>query len=107
MRALLLVALVALAGCGEFDDSFRNSFREKSVESCTAEARAQLARSGAVLPDGMDAERICGCAVDRLMAGKSAAELMRGEPEDRDQQRAVEECANQALGGAGGGKPAG
>jgi hypothetical protein len=108
MRALLLgLLLPALAACGEgssFDQSFRNSFREKSVETCTAEARAQIARSGAVLPTGLSAERTCGCAVDRLMEGKSATELMRGEELDgAAQQAAIERCATEL--GLGGGKP--
>ena len=109
MRALPLAFLLpALAACGEgsaFDQGFRNSFREKSVETCTAEARSQLAAAGAVLPAGMDAERICGCAVDRLMEGKSATELMR-EPDAQAQQAAVERCGAE-LGGGGGAKPAG
>jgi len=96
--------VVALAGCGKgsaFDEAFRNSYREKGVQTCASEARAQIARSGQTLMAGVDFDRICGCAVDRIMAGKSASELMR-EPDAREQQAAIEQCVAQAGPGAGG-----
>jgi hypothetical protein len=110
MRAISIVAatagLAALAACGEgsaFDNGFRTSYREKAVEGCVTGAR-----SAAPAGVSVDFQRVCACAVDRHMEGKSATELMR----DDDQaaaQRATEQCLRETMGqsaapaGAGGG----
>lgn len=107
LPACLAAALVLLplAGCGQgsaFDEAFRNSYREKGVQTCATQARTAMAQSGRAAPAGVDFDRICACAVDRIMAGKSARELM-SPPDDATQRAAVEQCAAQAV--SGGGKP--
>ena len=102
MRAITIVAatagLAALAACGEgsaFDNGFRTSYREKAVEGCVTGARS-AAPAGVTV----DFQRVCACAVDRHMDGKSASELMR----DDDQaaaQRATEQCLREAMGQSG------
>lgn len=99
MRAIPIVAatagLSALAACGEgsaFDNGFRASYREKAVEGCVTGARASA-------PPGVsvDFQRVCACAVDRHMEGKSATELMQGD-DQAAAQRATEQCLREALG---------
>jgi hypothetical protein len=113
MRQLLIIAattgLCALAACGEgsaFDNSFRTSYREKAVESCTAGARAAI-------PAGVqvDVQRVCTCAVERHMEGKSATELM-GNDDQPAAQAATEQCLREEMarvggGGGSGAKPGG
>jgi hypothetical protein len=44
--------------------------REAMLASCTREA-------GAALPQGTDVARLCGCAVDRALAGARRSDAMR------------------------------
>ena len=111
MRHLLIIAatagLSALAACGEgsaFDNGFRTSYREKAIASCTSGARAAM-------PAGVqvDVQRICACAVERHMEGKSATELM-GSDDQQAAQAATERCLREEMariGGGSGAKPAG
>ena len=110
MRQLLIIAatigLCALAACGEgsaFDNSFRTSYREKAVESCSAGARAAM-------PAGVqvDVQRVCTCAVERHMEGKSATDLM-GNDDQQAAQTATERCLREEMArlGGSGAKPAG
>jgi len=102
--ALIAVLPVALAGCGQgsaFDEAFRNSFRESAVSSCVAASRATPAA-----PQGVDWQRLCSCSVDRMMEGKSAAELRRLQGDSPEQMEAVRQCATQMGIVPGGGAPA-
>ena len=101
MRILLTGAACAmslcLAGCGEgsaFDNGLRTSFRENAVESCVAASRNS--------PGGpqVDWPRLCGCSVDRYMAGKSSSDLRNASPEDPALRAAGQQCAMEQLGGA-------
>ena len=118
MRIFLATAtgasLVAIAACGQggaFDNGLRDSYREKALSSCVSGAR-----SAAPAGVPIDFDRVCGCAIDRHMEGKSGTELMR-ENEKTDMsgaQAAMTQCLNDELrrtgvapGGAapGGGEP--
>lgn len=108
MRQLpIAIAIAALAACGEgsaFDNGFRTSYREKAIESCSTGARAAM-------PAGVrvDVQRICTCAVERHMEGKSATELM-GSDDQQAAQAATEQCLREEMarvGAAGGAKPTG
>lgn len=95
--------LAALAACGEgsaFDNGFRTSYREKAVAGCVTGARAAA-------PPGVtvDFQRVCSCAVDRHMEGKSAAALMRDDDQGAA-QRATEQCLRAAIGQPAAGAPA-
>lgn len=97
-------AIVLLAACGPgsaFDNSFRESYREKAVEGCLEGSRRAPA------PDGVDFQRICECAVDRHMAGRSATDLM-GESDDAAQSGARDatlQCVREIVPGAAGAAP--
>src|SRR5690554_3070656 len=88
--------IVLLAACGPgsaFDNSFRESYREKAVEGCVEGSRRAPAAPG------VDFQRICECAVDRHMQGKSATDLM-GEADDAAQSGAQEttlQCVREIV----------
>jgi hypothetical protein len=104
MRLLPLItiaaAVPALAACGEgsaFDNSFRTSYRERAVEGCLSGIRA-----GAPAGVRLDFRRVCECAVDRHMEGKSATELMQADDATAT-QRAAEQCVMEEARRTGGG----
>ncbi len=114
MRLLPILTIAAaassLAACGEgsaFDNSFRTSYRERAVESCVAGIRSSA-------PAGvrLDFNRVCQCAVDRHMEGKSATDLM-GAENSQETTAAAEQCVMEEarrMGGGGaatGSKPSG
>mgnify|MGYP006196126921 CR=1 FL=1 len=80
MRILLATAtaasLVLIAACGQgsaFDNGLRDSYREKALSSCVSGARSAAPTGVAI-----DFDRVCGCAIDRHMEGKSGTELLAG-----------------------------
>lgn len=106
--ALSFAAL--LTACGEgsaFDNSFRDSYRERAIESCAGGAQ-RAAPAGT----NIDFRQVCACAVDRHMQGKSATALM-GEDDAEvtsGAQAAMQQCIAEAVGvpatgDASGGKP--
>lgn len=62
------------------------AMRASALQTCGG----QLAR---MAPPGSDIPRLCGCAVDRLMAGKTAEQLRRGNP--GDEERVIRACAGE------------
>ncbi len=104
--AATIASIALLASCGPgsaFDNSFRESYREKAVEGCVQGSRAAAA------PPGVDFQRICECAVDRHMEGKSATELM-GEADDTARsgaQDATMQCVRDLVPGAAAALPGG
>ena len=108
MRLALGIGTVSVivlhAACGPgsaFDNSFRESYREKAVEGCLRGSQEAPA------PVGVDFQRICECAVDRHMAGKSATELMNeGDDVSRTgAQDATMQCIRENVPGAAGMAP--
>jgi hypothetical protein len=89
MRALLSLLTVLLAGCGATEEEARHAVRDQAVMGCVASARQSAPASLA----GYDWRGLCGCATDRLMAGRSAAELVRMEPGGPRQREAFARCA--------------
>lgn len=89
-----LAALGVLCACEDSDEALRNQFRQGSIESCLESARAAPA------PPGFDWERLCACATERVMEGKSGAELAQLEPGTPEQRRIVAQCAAEMRGGA-------
>jgi hypothetical protein len=92
--AIALFTLPALAACEDSDEALRNQFRQGSIESCLETA------SSAPAPPGFDWQRLCTCATERVMEGKSGAELARLEPGTPEQRRIVAQCAAEVRGGA-------
>ena len=107
MRMVLAVLSIAtLAGCGFSEEAAQNAFRESSIRSCITAAQGQ----GNPATAGVDWQRMCTCVTDKIMADKSAQELLQIRPGDPEQRAAAEQClAELGVGGpgAGGGKPTG
>lgn len=85
----LIALLLPLAGC-QSEEDYKLRWRETAVGACV-----QQARSGG-LPEGIDPARLCNCSIDRLMEGKSAAELRSYRPQPEDSE-AAQRCAAEAL----------
>ena len=92
--AVSLLPLAALAACGSSDEATRNAFREGSLRSCIEASRGRPA------PPGFDWERLCACATDRVMEGKSGRELAQLQPGTDEQRRIVEQCVAEMQSGA-------
>jgi len=91
MRMILAAASLALlaasggsAGPAPSADPELVALRAQGIAGCSAEATSRS-------PPGTDVARLCGCAVDSLMAGKTAAELPQTSV--GDEQRALNACA--------------
>lgn len=85
-----LVLTITLTACGEgsaFDESFKSSFREKLVSTCTSTAQSSI-------PAGVniDLDKICGCAADKIMEGKSTKELATTVPGSHEDLAKVRTC---------------
>jgi len=107
MRIILTGAacamIVSLAGCGDPRDQFKTA----AVESCIASGR-----SAPATPVQLDFPRLCNCAIDRYMAGKTTDELRNANAQDPALTAASQQCAMEQLGGgaapgAAGAQPAG
>ena len=91
MRLMLCLVLIVgmLPGC-QSEEDYKLRWRETAVNACV-----QQARSGG-LPQGIDPARLCNCSIDRLMEGKSAAELRSYRPTPQDSE-AAQRCAAEAI----------
>ncbi|WP_166042019.1 hypothetical protein [Sphingosinicella sp. YJ22] len=91
MRSMFGVLLLAatVTGC-QSEEDFRQRWRETAVGACVQQARA------GGLPQGMDTTRLCNCSIDRLMEGKSAADLRSYRPRPEDSE-AAQRCAAEAI----------
>ena len=98
MRILLAGALcaltVSLAGCFmQSDEEVRASFRTQAVDSCVAASRSDPN------PSHFDWQRLCGCTIDRYMAGKSASDLRNADSHDPALREMSRQCAMEQVGG--------
>ena len=91
MRSMFGVLLLAatVTGC-QSEEQFRQRWRETAVGACVQQARA------GGLPQGIDSARLCNCSIDRLMEGKSAADLRSYRPRPEDSE-AAQRCAAEAI----------
>jgi hypothetical protein len=91
----LALIVTLLAGCGSagsgnnsiggaFEDGFKEGFRKNFVSQCIV--GAQKASGNAT----KDFSAVCGCVADKVMAGKSATQLMTPPTADEDRQYAAE-----------------
>jgi hypothetical protein len=90
--------LVPLAGCNRMsDEQVKADFRQHAVESCVSSAR------GSPNASQFDWPRLCGCAIDRYMAGKNVSDLQNANPQDPALRSSTQQCAMEQVGGAMGG----
>lgn len=95
MRTLfpLLALPPTLAACGEgsvVDENLKSTLRQSLVATCTANAEAQV-------PEGVnvDLNKLCDCATDRLMAGKSVQDLISNPPTSAEDFAPIKECLKE------------
>lgn len=88
---LAAVSLLLLAACdsgGVVDQTIRHGVRQSAVEACTA----WVPQSEIALAAGVDPERLCGCAADRILEGKAASKLAELRPSSLELRAAVTQC---------------
>ncbi len=85
------VALLSLSACdsgGIVDQTIRQGVRESAVQACTA----WVPQSQIALAAGVDTERLCGCAADRILEEKDGSELADLRPSSPELRAAVAQC---------------
>ena len=93
------MGLLALAACddgGIVDQTIRHGVRQSAVEAC----RAWVPQSEIASAAGLDPERLCGCAADRILEGKSASELGSLRPGSAELRAAATQCVAEVQGSA-------
>lgn len=97
MRIMLVlpISALALAGCGGGGDSAALAqMRTEGVESCIQQTRGQP------LPPGLDVRQLCNCSFDRVMRGKTVAQ-MQSMPQAEATRQGAEAgaaCARELMG---------
>jgi hypothetical protein len=92
--SLAPLALLALSACGEgsvVDENLKSTLRASLVSSCAATAEAQV-------PEGVevDLDKVCNCAADKLMEGKSVQDLVANPPTSAEDLAPIKECLKEA-----------
>lgn len=94
LAAASILPLAALAGCGATEEAARDTFRQSSIDGCLSASRSQPTPPQMA---GFDWNRLCTCATDRIMEGKSATELAQLSPDGPGQREAVEQCVREMM----------
>ena len=93
MIPILALSCLALTACGEgsaLDESVKTTVRQQLVATCTATAEGQI-------PEGLtvDLDKVCDCAADKVMDGKSVQDLVTNPPTSAEDLNKVRECLNE------------
>ena len=90
MRSIISAAAVlTLAACdsgGVIDQTVRAGARESAVQACAA----WIPQSNIAVATGLSAERLCGCAADRVLEGTSSLSELR--PDSAAARAAITQC---------------
>jgi hypothetical protein len=89
--ASTLLLITACDSGGVVDQTIRQGVRQSAVEACTA----WIPQSNIALAAGLDPDRLCACAADRILEGKSASELGDLRPGSPESRAAVAQCVAQ------------
>ncbi len=94
MRTLILATLAhCLTACGEgsaVDEGIKATYREQLVTTCSATAEGYLPAAA-----NIDLDKICGCAADKIMEGKSATDLATTVPGSAEDLAKIRQCATE------------
>lgn len=94
MHKLILIMLpLTLAACGEgsaVDEQIKATYREQLVATCTATAAGYVPSAA-----NIDIDKICGCAADKVMEGKSVTDLATTVPGSAEDIAKVRLCASE------------
>ena len=91
--SLATISLLSLTACGEggaLDENVKATVRQSIVASCAATAEGQV-------PEGVnvDLDKVCDCAADKLMAGKSVQDLVSNPPTSVEDLAPIKECLKE------------
>ena len=100
--AALTMMVAVLPACGAAESEARDAFREGAVALCVANSE----RAAPPAMAGFDWQRLCGCATDRVMDGRSLRELAGLTPGGPEQRDALARCVQAQIGGGTGAAPA-
>ena len=72
------------------DENLKSTVRQSIVTSCAATAEGQV-------PEGVnvDLNKVCDCAADKLMAGKSVQDLISNPPTSVEDLAPIKECLKE------------
>lgn len=90
-RILGAMSLLSLAACdsgGVVEQTIQRGVQQSAVQACTA----WLPQSEIALAAGVDPERLCGCAANRILEGKGASDLADLRPSSAELHAAVAQC---------------
>ena len=93
VASLALTLLPFLAACGEgsaVDESIKATYREQLVTTCSATAEGYLPAAA-----NIDLGKVCGCAADKIMEGKSATDLATTGPGSAEDLAKIRLCATE------------
>jgi hypothetical protein len=86
--AALLVSLAACDGGGVIDQSIEQGVRQTAIQTCIA----WVPQSDIPAAAALQAERLCACATDRMLDGKSLSELSTIRFDGPEVRAAVVQC---------------
>lgn len=86
--ALPLLSLAACDSGGVVDQTVRQGVRQSAVEACSQ----WIPQFGLATATGLDPNRLCGCAADRLMEGRTATDVATNTPGMPEVRAAVGQC---------------
>jgi hypothetical protein len=90
-RIFCFAACLSLGACdsgGVVDQTVRHSVRQSAVAAC----QQWIPQLDVTAATGLDPGRLCGCAADRIMAGKNASDLANNTPGMPEVRAAVLQC---------------
>lgn len=94
MRKLIILLLpLVLTACGDgsaVDESIKAAYRDKLVTGCVATTQGSIPETVTV-----DIDKICACAADKVMEGKSAKELVSTVPGSAEDLAKVQACVKE------------
>jgi len=101
MKVLWGILLIVSAGAcddgGMVDQTIQRGVRQSAVQACVA----WVPESQITAAAGLNADRLCACAADRLLEGKGVADLGELRPDSPENRAAIVQCVAQIQSGAG------
>ena len=94
MRLMLIGAACAilLVACQSEDEKI-SAFRNGALGGCATAARREVNAAG------VDIDRLCSCAIDRWMRGKSSSDLASASGDDPALEQVTRQCAMAQMQG--------
>lgn len=95
MKALVGLALLLTAtGCdngGVVDEAIQQGVRQNAVQACIA----WLPQTEIAAAVGLDEDRLCTCAANRIIEGANVAHLNSFQPDSPENRAAIIQCVTE------------